>query len=214
MATNLSVNPERCTIQPLDKHHLGAAAAICARAMNDNPIHIQVFGTQSDPREKRLKRFFPALLAYVLRKHGLYGAFHGQTLVGVLGMLPPNNCKPSLREIAQLLPTLLTSTPPTGTLRLAIWLGTWTRIDPSPRHWHLGPLAVEPAWQQKGIGTQLIHYACKKGAGENLYLETDKLSNVEFYERFGFSTLSTPTILATPSWTMMRPALVDNIAQE
>lgn len=182
--------------------------------MNDNPIHIKVFGTQSSLREKRLRRFFPALLAYVQQKHGLYGAFHGQTLVGVLGMLPPNNCKPSLREMVQLLPTLLTSTRPTGTLRLAIWLGTWTRIDPSAPHWHLGPLAVEPKWQHKGIGTQLIEYACKKGADNNLYLETDKLSNVKFYERFGFSTLSTPTILAAPSWTMLRPVTADNIPQE
>lgn len=182
--------------------------------MNDNPIHIKVFGAQSNLREKRLKRFFPALLVYVQRKHALYGAFLGQALVGVLGMLPPNNCKPSLREVAHLLPTLLTATTPTDILRLATWLGTWAKIDPSTPHWHLGPLAVEPAWQQKGIGSQLIHYACEKGAGDNLYLETDKLSNVRFYERFGFSILSTPTILAIPSWTMMRPAIEHNSPQE
>lgn len=193
-------------IHPLGKTDLLAAANICAEAMNDNPIHMTVFGADPALRERRLRRLFPALLAYVQRKGSLYGVFADGHLIGVLGMLPPNSCKPSARDVLQMLPRLLTSNNPLGTLRLAIWLGTWAKIDPAAPHWHLGPLAIASAWQRQGVGTQMIEYAFKKCAGDNLYLETDTLSNVQLYQRFGFTTVATPTILATPSWVMMRNA--------
>lgn len=193
-------------IQPLNRSDLSTAADICARAMNDNPLHIRVFGAAPELRERRLRRLFTGLLAFVLRKGRLYGAFSEGILVGVLGMLPPTGCKPSPRDFLQLTPTLLTSNSLAGVLRTATWLGTWASIDPSTPHWHIGPLAVAASWQHRGIGTQLMQYACRKGSGHSLYLETDKLSNVTFYERFGFSVLATPSILTTPSWTMMRPA--------
>ncbi len=195
---------KKYAIHPLRKNDLLAAADICAEAMNDNPIHIKVFGSHSALRERRLKRLFPALLGYVQRKGDLYGVFADARLVGVLGMLPPNCCKPSAVDLLRMLPRLLTSHNPLGTLRLALWLGAWARIDPSTPHWHLGPLAIAPAWQRQGIGSLMIEFALSKCSGDTLYLETDKLSNVELYARFGFSTVATPSILATPSWIMMR----------
>lgn len=193
-------------IHLLDRHHLSAAADICAEAMNDNPIHIKVFGTDPSLRERRLRRLFPALLAYVYRKGKLYGAFTDGVLIGVLGMLPPNSCKPSLTDVLRLLPSLLTSSSPLGVLRLAIWLGTWAKLDSSVPHWHLGPLAIASAWQGQGIGTQMIEYTFQICAGDTLYLETDKQSNVELYAKFGFSTVATPRILGSTSWVMMRQA--------
>lgn len=198
------MNTTNYAIHSLGKSDLLAAADICAAAMNDNPIHIKVFGADPALRARRLQRMFSGLLIYVHRKGGLYGAFVDDALIGVLGMLPPKNCKPSVSDLWQLLPTLLTSNSPLGTLRLLVWLNTWALIDPPTPHWHLGPLAVAPKWQHRGIGTQLIEFACNKGAGDNLYLETDKLSNVELYQRFGFSILDTPTILGIPSWVMLR----------
>lgn len=199
-----AVDTKNYAIHPLGKSDLLAAADICAGAMRDNPIHIKVFGSDPALRERRLKRLFPGLLGYVHRKGSLYGVFTDDNLIGVLGMLPPKTCKPSFSDFLRLLPRLLTSHHPFGTLRLAIWLGTWARIDPATPHWHLGPLAIAPAWQRQGVGTQMIEFAFSKCSDGTLYLETDKLSNVELYERFGFSTVATPTILAIPSWVMMR----------
>lgn len=195
---------KKISLQPLDKKYLLAAAEICAQAMHDNPIHVRVFGPATLLRQRRLRRFFPGLLAYVHRKGSIYGAFSDQELVGVIGMLPPKRCKPSAYEFLRLLPSLLISNSPIGIVCLAIWLGTWARIDPATPHWHLGPLAVDSAWQGQGIGTQLMEFACNKAVNDYLYLETDKLSNVQLYEKFGFVTIATPTILATPSWVMGR----------
>ena len=200
------MNRQTYAIHPLEKHHLRTAANICAAAMNDNPIHIKVFGAEPELRERRLKRLFPALLDFVYRKGSLYGTFTEGNLIGVLGMLPPKTCKPSLTDILRMLPRMLSSNSPIGTLRLTIWLGTWAKIDPTAPHWHLGPLAIAPEWQYKGVGTQMIEFAFSKCTAGNLYLETDKQSNVELYERFGFTTVATPVILATPSWVMMRQA--------
>lgn len=200
------MNSKPYVIRSLARSDLIAAANLCAAAMNDNPIHIRVFGASSELRQRRLGRFFPCLLKYVHRKGRLYGAFADATLVGVMGMLPPKHCKPSLTDFLRMMPALLRSTNPAGTVRLAIWLSTWAKLDPPTPHWHLGPLATAPSWQHQGIGTQLMELALTTGSGDNHYLETDKLNNVGFYEKFGFSVLAQPSILATPSWVMMRPS--------
>lgn len=190
----------------MGENDLAAAVVICAEAMQDNPLHIRVFGQALPLRQRRLNRFFSGLLAYVYRKGTLYGAFSDGRLVAVLGMLPPRHCKPSAFDLLRLLPSLITSNSPVGIVRLAIWLGTWARIDPKLSHWHVGPLAVEPTWQKQGLGTQLLKLACTKGAGGALYLETDKQSNVELYKKFGFMVVGAPIILGQSSWVMMRPA--------
>lgn len=198
------MNTKNYIIRPLNKSDLSQAAEICADAMYDNPIHIKVFGADTALRKRRLQRFFPGMLAYVYRKGDLYGAFIDNSMIGVLGMLPPGHCKPSLTDMLRLLPRLLTSNNLLGTIRLAVWLSSWARIDPTTPHWHLGPLSVARTWQSRGVGTQMIEYASNKCTGADLYLETDKLSNVELYERFGFSILTAPSMLGIPSWVMIR----------
>ncbi|GGE53303.1 hypothetical protein GCM10011533_02160 [Streptosporangium jomthongense] len=193
-------------IFPLGSQHLPAAADLCALAMKDNPLHVRVFGQPDSPRVRRLTRLFRGLLAYVHRKGALVGAFNGRELVGVIGLLPPRHCKPAFRDMPGLLLALLMSTKsPVGLIRLAVWLGTWARIDPAEPHWHLGPLAVKPAWQGSGIGTQLMKHALHHGKGDCFYLETDTPANVVFYGKFGFSVRAAPEILSLPSWVMIRP---------
>jgi hypothetical protein len=41
------------------------------------------------------------------------------------------------------------------------------------------------------------------------YLETDKPTNVTFYERFGFETIGSAPVLNTPNW-FMRRAFTEN----
>lgn len=194
------------SIEQLNASSMQAAVKLCAQAMHDNPIHLQVFGAKPALRQRRLQRLFPALLGHVQRKGRIYGVFVEQELVGVLGMLPPNSCRPSVLELLRMLPRLATASNPLGVWRLAVWLGTWARIDPAEPHWHLGPLAIAPQWQRQGIGTQMIEFALAQCVGASLYLETDKHTNVQLYERYGFSTTGRLTLLGVSSWIMMRPA--------
>jgi len=148
------------------------------------------------------------MLAYVARKGWLYGAFAEQRLVGVLGVFAPGGCTPSLIDSMRLVPYMVYSNSIFGLLRLAIWLGSWARLNPRTPHWHLGPLAVDPSWQRQGIAdnyysTPLIR-PTRPSKMPPLYLETDKKENVRYYKRFGFYTVGTPMILGTQSWLMLK----------
>lgn len=190
--------------QALTQQEIPAAAKLCAQAMLHNPIHIKVFGADEQRRLQRLQYFFPALLAYVYKKGQLEGAFDGQRLVGVMGALPPHHCTPTVPDGMRMLPSILRANNPIGWYRIAIWLGTWARLDPTEGHWHLGPLAVDRDYRRQGIGSRLFTQSLDKNDGFPFYLETDMLRNVQLYERYGFEVTATPTILKTPCWIMRR----------
>lgn len=195
-------------IRQLSDRDLAAAAGVCARGMRDNPIHVQAFGADPLRRQRRLARFFAAVVPLVQRKGTLMGAYDGGVLIAVLGLLPPGACRPTRRDILRLLPSLLTSNSPAGLLRVRRWLSAWARNDPPEHHWHLGPLAVDVAHHGQGVGTRLM-LQCNihiDALGAAAYLETDKSINVIFYERFGFSTMATVSVLGVSNWLMKRPA--------
>jgi predicted N-acetyltransferase YhbS len=59
-----------------------------------------------------------------------------------------------------------------------------------------------------GIGSKLMRVFSARvdAAGEDVYLETDKPTNVPFYERFGFEVVSEQEVLGVPNWFMLRRA--------
>ncbi|HLR29345.1 MAG TPA: GNAT family N-acetyltransferase [Paenalcaligenes sp.] len=200
------MNADTCSLdfRALDSDDIQIAAALCAQAMLHNPLHVKVFGAQDELRLRRLQRFFPALLSYVYRKGQLEGAFDGSRLVGVMGVLPPHRCTPSMLDGMRMLPTMLYANSMAGWWRLAVWLGTWARLDPTEGHWHLGPLAVDADYRRRGIGSRLFTQALNDPSDYPFYLETDLLRNVQLYERYGFQVTATPTILKTPCWIMRK----------
>lgn len=196
------------SFRPLRPADLKIAAALCAEAMLDNPLHIRVFGHDAKRRKRRLTRLFNGLLPYILAKGELMAAYQDGQLLGVLGRLAPHRCQPSWQETLSLAPALISSNSPLGWLRTLRWLASWAKLDPCLPHWHLGPLAVSPQYQRQGIGRALMAYAINEAQGISLYLETDKLSNVQFYQRLGFHIIAQPTLLDTPTWLMLkRPAV-------
>ena len=59
------------------------------------------------------------------------------------------------------------------------------------KHWYLGVLAVDPEYQGKGLGSQLVRGMLTRIDEEGLpcYVETEGEKNVAMYERFGFEVL-------------------------
>src|SRR5699024_10569844 len=179
------------------------------RAMCDNPIHVHCFGAHRRRRERRLQRFFHGLLAYTQRKGLLLGAFDDSTAIGIVGALAPGACHPATADLLRLTPTMLASNTPPGLLRTSRWLITWLRADPSLPHWHLGPLAVLPVWQGRGVGPKLGRQICQAAvAAESapLYLETDTTRNVRLHEAFGFAVIGRRLVLGMDSWLMLNDA--------
>lgn len=172
--------------------------------MRRNPVHSHVFGADPARLDLRLYRFFAAVLPYIQRKGVLWGAYADGRLIGVLGALPPQTCAPTALDRLRILPRLAMS--PLALLRLHRWLDTWRRNDLHEPHWHLGPLAVEPSHQGRGVGSRLLQHCFSHtaSAGTALYLETDTPDNVRFYEGFGFSVIATLPVLRTKTWLMRR----------
>jgi ribosomal protein S18 acetylase RimI-like enzyme len=120
-------------------------------------------------------------------------------------MMLPGECRPSAGQQLRILPRLLSSGPRT-TSRTVRWLGAWAKHDSEERHWHLGPIAVDAGLQRRGIGSLLMEVfrAQMDAAGDEAHLETDKLVNLRFYERFGFEVVGEQDVLGVPNWFMRR----------
>lgn len=191
-------------VEPVDPSQRAAAAALAARAMRDNPMHVAGLGADPDRRTRVFTALFTRLFA--LEGRPLLGAWHEGTLVGVTGWAEPGRCQPSVSDARRLAPSLLAAG--SRIPRLALWFGAWARRDPSVRHSHLGPVAVAPAWQGRGVGSALLAAHCRDldVAGLPSHLETDKPENVRFYQRFGYRVTDEATVIGATSWFMLRPS--------
>jgi predicted N-acetyltransferase YhbS len=71
---------------------------------------------------------------------------------------------------------------------------------------HIGPVAVDPHLQRKGVGSGMMRALCARLDEQSLlaYLETDKPVNVQFYRKFGFETIDETMVVGVRSWFMVR----------
>jgi ribosomal protein S18 acetylase RimI-like enzyme len=63
-------------------------------------------------------------------------------------------------------------------------------FHPSEPHWYLPLIGVDPAYQGRGLGSELLSRGlarCDRD-GVPAYLEATSLRSVSLYERFGFET--------------------------
>lgn len=80
---------------------------------------------------------------------------------------------------------------------------------PTEAHWHLAFLAVDPAHQERGLGSKLIRHTHDEldRAGVAAYLEATNEDNVRLYRRHGYTDMSPFEMLlpdGTPFFRMWR----------
>jgi GNAT superfamily N-acetyltransferase len=194
-------------IRALAPDELQAAGALLAHGMRDNPLHVKAFGADPDRRGRRLPRFLGDLVAYVHSNGAVLGASADGELLGVLGMMEPGGCRPALTDALRFGRTIVASNRPAGIVRILRWLATWARNDPADPHWHIGPMAVRPAYRRRGIGRRLMTHCCERmdALAATAYLETDLAINVTFYKTLGFVVTRQEAVLGVPNWFMSRP---------
>jgi ribosomal protein S18 acetylase RimI-like enzyme len=201
-------NLEGLEIGALDVSEVEEALGVVVRGMRDNPVHVAAFGENPEVREQRIRRLFSGAFAMLdLPRHLLAARSAEGVIVGAMGIIPPGECRASAAQQLRLLPRLLANGPRSA-VRTAKWMGAWNKHDPTERHWHFGPLAVDAHLQGIGIGSKLMRVFCARmdAAGGDAYLETDKQINVRFYERFGFEVVGEEEVLGVPNWFMLRRA--------
>jgi ribosomal protein S18 acetylase RimI-like enzyme len=66
---------------------------------------------------------------------------------------------------------------------------TINKLHPKEPFYYLWFIGVDPAEQNKGIGTKLMTDVINEAAnkGRSIYLETSTLKNIPWYEKFGFT---------------------------
>lgn len=183
-----------------------AATVLLADAMLDNPLHVRAFGADPPRRRKRLGRFMDPLVRHVQSSGRLLGAYAQGELVGVLGLMRPGACRPTGLAALRFAGVVLTSNPPLGVWRIARWLAAWARNDPRELHWHIGPLAVAPAYRRQGVARHLMLHCCRQldALAVAAWLETDLAINARFYDSLGFVTARHEPVLGVPNWFMRR----------
>ena len=79
--------------------------------------------------------------------------------------------------------------------------------------WYLPLIAVDPVYQNQGIGSQLMKYALNKVDSDALpaYLESSNPKNISLYERYGFEIMGRIQIAdAPPIHPMIRERVVQS----
>jgi ribosomal protein S18 acetylase RimI-like enzyme len=193
-------------LAPLDGRECESAAGLLARAFCDNQLNRAVIGN-ADPAARIHVNFhgMRLLLPSALTHGRVSAARDGDLVTGVLIGIPPGAfplpAPPWLRRIRCL----------AGQgWRVAVRWGQVFRFleerHPVQRHWYLGTLGVEPAFQRRGIGGQLLaewlHRVDLDGVAA--YLETDVAANVEFYARAAFQVSEETEFLGATIWRMLR----------
>jgi ribosomal protein S18 acetylase RimI-like enzyme len=169
---------------------MDAACEVIGRAFADNPNSLAVVNGDRSRAQRMMQTVVRA--AKLGRKYShVLVAEDGGRVVGVLNAAEWPNCQLSVLEKLKTAPIMI---------RLVGWalprslkvMSVWAKHDPRKRHWHLGPIGVDPALQGRGVGKALLKSFLEAVDAQRspAYLETDVDTNVALYEKFGFKVIA------------------------
>ncbi|MCX5205326.1 GNAT family N-acetyltransferase [Streptomyces sp. NBC_00237] len=155
---------------------------ILARAFVDDPMMLSFF-TEDATREASLTRYFSTLFTRQYLLHGLC-----ERTASAASFWVPTEAQekavPDADTIAELRNILGDRAEAFGAA-----VETAARLAPQEPHWSLSLVGADPDARGQGHGAALLRsgLAQADAAGQPVYLESSKPSNVPFYEHFGFT---------------------------
>jgi ribosomal protein S18 acetylase RimI-like enzyme len=193
----------------LEKSQLKPAAAMVARAFQDNPLSVYFFPDMSE-RKNKLPYIFQFMISYGL----LYGEAYttSPNLEGVAVWLPSEKARMKRRGDVE----------NEGLSRLfkverktaAKWRSFDDYVSSMHKrlvpfaHWYLQLLGVDPAYQGKGYASTLLKAMFTRIDKERLpcFLETDAKRDVSIYQHYGFKVVEEGVVPGSEVtiWAMLR----------
>ncbi len=179
----------------------GQAAGVAARALRDNPASVAL----SDDPLVRLEVFYSTFSGILRDAQAPAGARRGNCLLAVAALLAPGRC------VSSILPpetrSLVQPGPDASAAERFLYSGSVMAANDLPeKHWHVGPVGVEPGFQGMGIGRSVMQLLCDRfdERRELAWLETDKPENIRFYGGLGFEVAEEVPMLSARWWFMRR----------
>jgi GNAT superfamily N-acetyltransferase len=189
-------------VTELAPHEMEYAVGVLARSYRDAPLSLAIYGDDLRRRLRSVERVFVRRIS-AMDPPPLV-ACRDEVIIGVCGMATPGACQLSVSRQER---AAAAGRGGSSTLRKILEMAAeWDRHHPDEPHWHLGPVAVEPASRRNGVGGRMVERFCElvDGGGGMAFLETDRRENVRFFERFGFVTVAEGDVLGVPNWFMRR----------
>ncbi|MCK6553332.1 GNAT family N-acetyltransferase [Candidatus Binatia bacterium] len=183
-----------------------AVAGVLARAFIDDPLVVAICRGAPARRLRRLWWSF----RIAVRSHCLAGQpawtivdAAGVPLAVALVIRPPVPSAPVADGWFALWGSLRVG--PGTTRRSLLAAHAIRRHEPLGQFTYLRTLAVDPAWQRRGLGSRLVRQVQRASAPQlPLYLETSRAENVGFYRRLGFELAGEFTCLGVRLWRLLR----------
>ena len=179
---------------------IAQAAEVAARALRDDPDWTAV---SDDPlvRLEMLHRMF----AGSLEGARVAGVRRGDRVLGVAAAVGPGDCVGS-RLPAEARNLESPSEVASGADRLLHFRSVLAAHDLEEPHWHVGPVGVESAFRQMGLGRAAMGQLCEEfdEHGRVSWLKTAKAENVHFYGGHGFEVVEETPMLTAHLWFLRR----------
>jgi GNAT superfamily N-acetyltransferase len=162
-----------------------------ARAFYDDPV-MRWLLPDDNARTARLARMF----AVMTRRHHLAGggvevACDGPGVGAAALWDPPNRWRQTRREQLAMTPAFIRAFGFRSAKGQAVQ-EVMKRAHPEEPHWYLAAIGSDPTVRGRGFGQVLMSSRLDRCDAEHCpaYLESTKLENVPYYQRFGFAVTS------------------------
>ncbi|MFZ2174123.1 MAG: GNAT family N-acetyltransferase [Rhodococcus sp. (in: high G+C Gram-positive bacteria)] len=175
-------------IRPGTKSDVRSLSAVLAEAFDDDPMMCWLY-----PDEKQRRVGLPRLFAAITRHHHLAGGGvevaidDAGTMTGATLWDPPGRWKQSRLSSLMMMPALARALG--GRLQAGGEMdATLDQAHPSEPHWYLATIGTGTAARGRGHGKALLASRLDRCDREGIpaYLESSKVGNIPYYERFGF----------------------------
>lgn len=192
-------------IEKLRTEDMDETASIFALAFKQNPNMKAIWDDPGTAKALHAVEEIMKIAKLKKKYSNVFVAKTGNKIVGAVNYAMWPHCQPTKVEKLVMLPKLLSSCG-IKLPRAVNVLSSWEKYDPAKPHYHIGPLAVLPEYQGKGIGSRLLRHCMDIAdkAAVPCYLETDASINLPLYERHGFFIMKEVPVYNFPTWLMWR----------